>query len=61
MRWLNLGQVEVRLDGTLVFAGELGRAPGTLAEAPAAAECLLFTEEEAALSAIDAFDAKYRR
>ncbi|KAK9830170.1 hypothetical protein WJX72_010127 [[Myrmecia] bisecta] len=53
--------VELLLDGAKIFCGEIQRAPGNLPEAPAAAECVLFTEEEAALSCIDAFDQVYFR
>ncbi|CAD7701824.1 unnamed protein product [Ostreobium quekettii] len=49
-------EVRLALDGGVIFCGEIGRAPGNLAESPACAECILFTEEEAPLAAMDKFD-----
>jgi len=51
--------VEVRLDGELIFLGEVSRAPGLLSEAPAAAECILFTGDEAFLCAVEEHDRRY--
>jgi hypothetical protein len=53
--------VEIGLDGNLIFYGEIRRAPGSLAEAPAFAECILFSEGEGMLQAVEAYDAKYHR
>ena len=50
-------EMTVTLDGALIFAGEVRKAPGGLPEAPAAAEVILFCEDEAFLSNLDAYDA----
>lgn len=49
-------EVFITLDGVLVFQGEVTRAPGNAAEAPACAETILFTTEEPALAAIELHD-----
>mmetsp|Transcript_5505 Transcript_5505/g.15335 ORF Transcript_5505/g.15335 Transcript_5505/m.15335 type:complete len:1697 (+) Transcript_5505:302-5392(+) len=53
--------IKATLDGRAIFEGEVSRAPGSLVEAPGSAECILFTESEAALAAIDKHDEKYLR
>ena len=47
------------LDGVLVFSGELQQASGTVADALQHAECLLFTDDLAALESIEAQDARH--
>ncbi|GMH44713.1 hypothetical protein BSKO_12665 [Bryopsis sp. KO-2023] len=49
------------VDGRPIFAGEINRAPGNVADAPPCAENLLFTDDEKALQAIDEFDERYNR
>ncbi|PRW59281.1 hypothetical protein C2E21_2538 [Chlorella sorokiniana] len=48
--------VEVALDGAVIFRGEVRQAPGSVAGALQAAELVLFTEEPAALAAIEQHD-----
>eukprot|EP00928_Gymnodinium_smaydae_P043070 TRINITY_DN28938_c1_g1_i1.p1 TRINITY_DN28938_c1_g1~~TRINITY_DN28938_c1_g1_i1.p1 ORF type:complete len:1607 (-),score=369.21 TRINITY_DN28938_c1_g1_i1:28-4848(-) len=47
---------EIILDDRPIFAGELGRAPGTLARPEQACEHILFTQEESLLAAIEEHD-----
>lgn len=50
-------QVQLELDGRVIFSGEVRKAPGDTKGPPqAAAEPVLFTLNEAALQAIDAHD-----
>ncbi len=51
--------MDITLDGSLVFSGELQQAPGNVAEALRNAECILFTDSPAALDRIEQQDAKY--
>jgi hypothetical protein len=48
--------VEIYFDKTMIFCGEIRRAPGELKGIDAAAEYILFTDSEAVLSAIEAND-----
>eukprot|EP00727_Mastigamoeba_balamuthi_P006009 m51a1_g2027 putative long-chain-fatty-acid-- ligase (1959) ;mRNA; r:1299220-1309113 len=48
--------VEVTLDGEVVFRGEIKKAPGNLHRADACAEYVLFTTDDAVLAAIEAND-----
>lgn len=50
--------VEITLDGTLIFTGELQQAPGNVAEALQHAEAILFTDSPAALERIEELDAR---
>lgn len=54
-------QVEIGLDGELIFYGDIRRAPGSMAEAPSAAECILFSDAEEMLQAVEESDMKYHR
>ena len=49
--------LELRLDGNLVFRGEVNKAPGALHEVEKAAEPILFTMEPAILGRIEEHDA----
>lgn len=51
-------EIVIWLDEALVFAGEICKAPGNLVDAPGAAECILFSEDEEMLMALDKFDEK---
>lgn len=48
--------LELRLDGALIFAGEVNKAPGNAQDATAAAEVILFTTDENILAAVEAND-----
>lgn len=48
--------LEMRLDGNLIFRGEVNKAPGVLHEAERAAEPILFTTEASVLSCIEERD-----
>ena len=48
--------LEVRVDGVLVFRGEVNKAPGALHEAEAAAEAILFTVDAHVLARIEEHD-----
>eukprot|EP00873_Tetraselmis_striata_P042062 jgi/Tetstr1/462326/TSEL_007333.t2 len=54
-------KVEIGLDGELIFYGDIRRAPGSMAEAPSAAECILFSDAEEMLQAVEESDMKYHR
>eukprot|EP00741_Cyanophora_paradoxa_P012206 tig00020603_g11793.t1 len=45
--------VEIGLDGAPIFRGEVAAAPGVLLGAERSAECILFTNDEATLRALD--------
>ena len=49
--------LEMRLDGFIIFRGEINKAPGNLHDALNCAEPVLFTTEPRILSRIDAHDA----
>lgn len=49
--------VELRLDGSTIFIGEIQQSNGRLEDAPRLAECVLFTEKEETFRALDRFDA----
>ena len=49
--------VSIRLDESLVFAGEIGRAPGCVAGAEGLAEVVLWTMQERVLGKIERRDA----
>lgn len=51
--------IHVLLNSVTIFAGEVNQAPGNLADAPNCAECILFTEDESLLCAIDDFDERW--
>ncbi|GAB4816700.1 hypothetical protein N2152v2_003746 [Parachlorella kessleri] len=55
-RGVTIRHVEVLLDGILVFSGEFQQASGTVADALQHAECILFTDDLAALERIEAQD-----
>lgn len=42
----------MRLDGALIFSGEINKAPGSLHQAEAAAEAILFTVDPAVTTRI---------
>lgn len=48
--------IVVWLDKAMIFAGEICKAPGNLVDAPSAAECILFSEDEGMLQVLDKFD-----
>jgi hypothetical protein len=48
--------LELRLDGVLIFRGEVNKSPGALHEVEKSAEPILFTMEQAVLSTIDEHD-----
>ncbi|GAQ84262.1 hypothetical protein KFL_001820150 [Klebsormidium nitens] len=50
--------IEVRLDDRVIFVGEVRKAPGIMEGALRCAECVLFTESENALSALERYDLK---
>ncbi|KAI3438935.1 hypothetical protein D9Q98_001349 [Chlorella vulgaris] len=54
-------RVELALNDSLIFRGELRQAPGNVPEAYKHAELILFTEDPAALEAIEQYDARYAR
>lgn len=49
-------EVTVTLDGQLIFAGEIRKAPGVLEGAPQLAETIVFSDDEAFLDAVDEYD-----
>jgi hypothetical protein len=53
--------LEIRLDGTCIFQGEISQAPGAVNDAPKHAECLVFTQSSLALDAIEVHDAVYEQ
>lgn len=48
--------IEMRLDGCLVFRGEINKAPGNLHDALACAEPILFTTDPRVIARIEAHD-----
>eukprot|EP00002_Diphylleia_rotans_P036026 TRINITY_DN7901_c0_g1_i6.p1 TRINITY_DN7901_c0_g1~~TRINITY_DN7901_c0_g1_i6.p1 ORF type:complete len:1402 (-),score=275.12 TRINITY_DN7901_c0_g1_i6:521-4726(-) len=53
--------VSIKLDGKLIFQGEIRCASGELHDADANAEVVLFTFDNGILSLIESFDAKYHK
>lgn len=51
--------MNITLDGSPIFSGELRQAPGNVAEALQRAEAVLFTDSPPALERIELHDAKY--
>lgn len=51
-------EVTVTLDGQLIFAGEIRKAPGVLEGAPQLAETIAFCDDEGFLDAVDEYDRK---
>uniref|UniRef100_A0A7S4F9V3 KATNIP domain-containing protein n=1 Tax=Chrysotila carterae TaxID=13221 RepID=A0A7S4F9V3_CHRCT len=49
--------VEIRMDQTVAFRGEINKAPGNVADAESAAEVVLFTLDDATLARIEQHDA----
>ena len=53
--------VEIALDGNAIFQGEISQAPGAVSDAPASAECIVFTQSDDVLNAIEKHDAVYEQ
>eukprot|EP01042_Synura_sphagnicola_P002908 gene2908-3558_t len=48
--------VEISLDGTFIFKGEIRRAPGRVSDVEANYECVLFTTNDVILSLVERYD-----
>jgi hypothetical protein len=53
--------IKIRLDDVCIFQGEISQAPGSVHDAPRSAECIVFTNSDQALNAIEVHDAVYEQ